>query len=102
MNIPVQLRPRSELVVRPSKEDWRESRRPPEWLRSFAEPYAIRLNSPTLADHIHEVIAAFAFPLKQLRSPDVGESCLRFGSRNVDLYVVERAPYPSQSPMPSD
>jgi hypothetical protein len=24
----------------------------------------------------------------------VGERCLRFGSRNVDLYVVERAPYP--------
>ena len=36
---------------------------PPEWLRSFAEPYTIRFNCPTLADHIHEVIAAFAFYL---------------------------------------
>lgn len=36
---------------------------PPEWLRSFTEPYAIQLSSPTLADHIHEVIAAFAFYL---------------------------------------
>ncbi|EKV08349.1 TRAM/LAG1/CLN8 homology domain [Penicillium digitatum] len=36
---------------------------PPEWLRSFTEPYAIQLNSPTLAEHIHEVIAAFAFYL---------------------------------------
>ncbi|KAJ5430413.1 hypothetical protein N7491_007429 [Penicillium cf. griseofulvum] len=36
---------------------------PPEWLRSFTEPYAIRFNSPTLTDHIHEVIAAFAFYL---------------------------------------
>ncbi|KAJ5834395.1 hypothetical protein N7447_000421 [Penicillium robsamsonii] len=36
---------------------------PPEWLRSFAEPYAIRFNSPTLTDHIHEVIAAFVFYL---------------------------------------
>ncbi|KAJ5615526.1 hypothetical protein N7537_000640 [Penicillium hordei] len=36
---------------------------PPEWLRRFTEPYAIQLSSPTLADHIHEVIAAFAFYL---------------------------------------
>ncbi|KAJ5551279.1 hypothetical protein N7461_005977 [Penicillium sp. DV-2018c] len=34
---------------------------PPEWLRSFAEPYILRLNSPTLVDHIHEVIGAFIF-----------------------------------------
>ncbi|KAJ5514757.1 hypothetical protein N7463_004309 [Penicillium fimorum] len=36
---------------------------PPEWLRSFTEPYAIQFNSPTLTDHIHEVIAAFVFYL---------------------------------------
>ncbi|KAJ5085348.1 hypothetical protein N7532_010119 [Penicillium argentinense] len=34
---------------------------PPAWLRTFVEPYALRLNSPTLADHIHEVFLAFAF-----------------------------------------
>ena len=33
---------------------------PPAWLRDFVEPYALRLNSPTLPDHIHEVILAFA------------------------------------------
>jgi hypothetical protein len=36
---------------------------PPAWLRSFTEPYALQFNSPTLSDHIHEVIAAFAFYL---------------------------------------
>ncbi|KAJ5748147.1 uncharacterized protein N7511_009843 [Penicillium nucicola] len=35
----------------------------PEWLRSFTEPYALWLNSPTLSEHIHEVILAFAFYL---------------------------------------
>ncbi|KAJ5585182.1 uncharacterized protein N7459_004982 [Penicillium hispanicum] len=34
---------------------------PPAWLRSFIEPYALRLNSPTLCEHIHEVFLAFAF-----------------------------------------
>ncbi|KAJ5084422.1 hypothetical protein NUU61_009001 [Penicillium alfredii] len=34
---------------------------PPEWLRSLTEPYALRFNSPTLPDHIHEVLLAFAF-----------------------------------------
>lgn len=33
---------------------------PPAWLRDLVEPYALKLNSPTLAEHIHEVIAAFA------------------------------------------
>ncbi|KAJ5774518.1 hypothetical protein N7457_009414 [Penicillium paradoxum] len=36
---------------------------PPEWLRSFVKPYLLPLNSPTLVDHIHEVIGAFAFYL---------------------------------------
>lgn len=34
---------------------------PPAWLRDFIEPYALKLNSPTLTEHIHEVILAFAF-----------------------------------------
>lgn len=34
---------------------------PPAWLRSATEPYALWLTSPTLADHIHEVILAFVF-----------------------------------------
>lgn len=36
---------------------------PPAWLRSFIEPYALYYNSPTLPDHIHEVIGAFVFYL---------------------------------------
>ncbi|KAJ5157442.1 uncharacterized protein N7482_008542 [Penicillium canariense] len=36
-------------------------RPPPAWLRSFIEPYALALNSPTLSEHIHEVIGAFVF-----------------------------------------
>ncbi|CAG8007262.1 unnamed protein product [Penicillium salamii] len=36
---------------------------PPEWLRSFIEPYALYYNSPTLPDHIHEVVGAFVFYL---------------------------------------
>ncbi|KAJ5611649.1 hypothetical protein N7528_008754 [Penicillium herquei] len=34
---------------------------PPAWLREIAEPYALWLNSPTLTEHVHEVILAFAF-----------------------------------------
>ncbi|GLI72221.1 hypothetical protein PoHVEF18_000391 [Penicillium ochrochloron] len=34
---------------------------PPVWLRNFIEPYALALNSPTLTEHIHEVIGAFLF-----------------------------------------
>ncbi|KAJ5763998.1 hypothetical protein N7533_002679 [Penicillium manginii] len=34
---------------------------PPAWLRNLVEPYALSLSSPTLPDHIHEVILAFAF-----------------------------------------
>lgn len=33
---------------------------PPEWLRRAAEPWALAVNLPTLADHVHEVILAFA------------------------------------------
>jgi hypothetical protein len=36
---------------------------PPAWLRSWIEPYALHWNSPTLSDHIHEVVASFAFYL---------------------------------------
>ncbi|KAJ5172192.1 hypothetical protein N7492_004785 [Penicillium capsulatum] len=34
---------------------------PPAWLRSATEPYALWVNSPTLSEHIHEVILAFVF-----------------------------------------
>lgn len=34
---------------------------PPAWLRSLTEPYALKLSSPTLLEHIHEVFLAFAF-----------------------------------------
>lgn len=34
---------------------------PPTWLRDFIEPYALALKSPTLTEHIHEVIGAFLF-----------------------------------------
>ncbi|OOQ82210.1 DUF887 domain protein [Penicillium brasilianum] len=34
---------------------------PPTWLRNFIEPYALAWNSPTLTEHIHEVIGAFLF-----------------------------------------
>lgn len=34
---------------------------PPTWLRNFIEPYALKLKSPTLSEHIHEVIGAFVF-----------------------------------------
>jgi hypothetical protein len=33
----------------------------PAWLQSFVKPFALRLNSPTLTEHIHEVLLAFAF-----------------------------------------
>lgn len=32
---------------------------PPAWLRSFTEPYALWLNSPSLSEHIHEILFAF-------------------------------------------
>ncbi|KAJ5909004.1 hypothetical protein N7495_001686 [Penicillium taxi] len=35
----------------------------PAWLQSLAEPYTLRLNSPTLTQHIHEAILAFVFYL---------------------------------------
>lgn len=34
---------------------------PPSWLRSAAEPWAHYLNLPTLPDHLHEILLAFAF-----------------------------------------
>lgn len=34
---------------------------PPAWLRDFAEPFALKLGSPTLSEHAHEVVLAFAF-----------------------------------------
>lgn len=34
---------------------------PPEWLRNAIRPYALFLNLPSLPDHIHEVVLAFAF-----------------------------------------
>ncbi|KAJ5993009.1 hypothetical protein N7451_008733 [Penicillium sp. IBT 35674x] len=34
---------------------------PPAWLREFVKPYALSLDSPTLAEHVHEVFLAFAF-----------------------------------------
>lgn len=34
---------------------------PPAWLRTLVEPYAIALKSPTLSEHIHEVIGSFLF-----------------------------------------
>ncbi|KAJ5818414.1 hypothetical protein N7474_004005 [Penicillium riverlandense] len=34
---------------------------PPDWLRCFIKPYALRFASPTLTEHIHEVLLAFAF-----------------------------------------
>ena len=33
---------------------------PPEWLRSAVEPWALWINLPSIPDHIHEVIFAFA------------------------------------------
>jgi hypothetical protein len=36
---------------------------PPAWLRSLTEPFALYYNSPTLSEHIHEVIGAFVFYL---------------------------------------
>lgn len=33
----------------------------PEWIRSAVRPYAVALNVPSLPDHIHEVVLAFAF-----------------------------------------
>ncbi|KAJ9316781.1 hypothetical protein DTO271D3_2914 [Paecilomyces variotii] len=32
---------------------------PPQWLRSYTEPWAAYLNLPTLTEHIHEVIGSF-------------------------------------------
>lgn len=34
---------------------------PPDWLRSFIEPWAVYFNLPGLPDHIHEILLAFAF-----------------------------------------
>lgn len=34
---------------------------PPAWLRDLAEPFALMLSSPTLSEHAHEVVLAFAF-----------------------------------------
>ncbi|KAJ5678722.1 hypothetical protein N7462_006966 [Penicillium macrosclerotiorum] len=34
---------------------------PPAWLQDFIKPYALKFNSPTLTEHIHEVIGAFIF-----------------------------------------
>jgi hypothetical protein len=34
---------------------------PPAWLRDIVEPFALKLGSPTLAEHAHEVVLAFAF-----------------------------------------
>ncbi|KAJ5477149.1 hypothetical protein N7539_007293 [Penicillium diatomitis] len=34
---------------------------PPAWLRVLAEPYALALKSPTLSEHVHEVIGSFLF-----------------------------------------
>ncbi|OQD69977.1 hypothetical protein PENDEC_c028G01182 [Penicillium decumbens] len=34
---------------------------PPAWLRDLVQPIALKLNSPTLAGHGHEVVLAFAF-----------------------------------------
>ncbi|XHG05400.1 hypothetical protein AWENTII_008626 [Aspergillus wentii] len=34
---------------------------PPAWLRNAIEPWAVSANLPTLPDHIHEVLFAFAF-----------------------------------------
>lgn len=33
----------------------------PEWLRTAVKPYALALNVPSLPDHFHEVVLAFAF-----------------------------------------
>lgn len=33
---------------------------PPAWVRRFIEPYALRFNSPTLPEHIHEILLAFS------------------------------------------
>ncbi|KAJ6113618.1 hypothetical protein N7523_006935 [Penicillium sp. IBT 18751x] len=34
---------------------------PPAWLREFIEPFALKLSSPTLSDHAHEVVLALVF-----------------------------------------
>ncbi|EAW08113.1 TLC domain-containing protein [Aspergillus clavatus NRRL 1] len=33
----------------------------PKWLRDAVEPWAVYLNIPAVTDHVHEIIAAFAF-----------------------------------------
>lgn len=34
---------------------------PPAWLQEFVEPFALKLSSPTLSVHAHEVVLAFVF-----------------------------------------
>lgn len=36
---------------------------PPRWLRAYTEPWAAYLNLPTVSEHIHEILAAFALYL---------------------------------------
>lgn len=71
---------------------------PPAWLRDFIEPYALKLNSPTLTEHIHEVILAFVFYqfIHSVLSPWLSplicpQSYPKFNARtkiNWDIHVV--------------